>query len=323
MPTIGTGKPAAAGLRETTSGDRATVAVIIPTFNHVRFLADAIRSVLAQTRQADEIIVVDDGSTDDPATVVAEFQKVRLIRQDNRGLSAARNSGLRSCATSHIIFLDADDRLLPVAIEAGLTCIATRPDCAFVYGGYRRISEDGRPITADIFHPIEGDAHLALLRRNLIGPPITVLFRRDCLLAVNGFDETLRRCEDYDIYLRITQRYQIASHPEIVFEYRWHGENMSSNHVEQLKTTVWVLDRHEARIATTPLTRAALRKGRAHIRAYSVTQMLDAASARWHAGHDISLLAKDLIQAARWSPHLTIRRLLGFLGRRSKAGHPH
>ena len=304
---------------ERSSGDGATVAVIIPTFNHAHFLAEAISSVLAQTRQADEIIVVDDGSTDDPGAVVTQFPKVRLIRQDNGGLSSARNTGLRSCTTTHVVFLDADDRLLPVAIEAGLACIATHPDCAFVYGGYRRVSEDGCPTTAEIFNPIEGDAHLALMRRNFIGPPISVLFRRDCVLAVNGFDETLRRSEDYDIYLRLAQRYKIASHPEIVFEYRWHGQNMSSNHVEQLKTTVLVLDRHEARIANTPLTREALRKGRAHIRAYSASQMLDAASARWRKRHEFNLLAKDLIKAARWSPHLTIRRLFGFIGRRAKS----
>ena len=95
-----TRKPAATGLNETASyGGLMTVAVVIPTFNHAHFLADAIMSVLGQTRQADEIIVVDDGSTDDPATVVAQFPKARLIRQDNRGLSAARNMGLRSSVT--------------------------------------------------------------------------------------------------------------------------------------------------------------------------------------------------------------------------------
>ena len=104
-------------LHKTGSIDGMTVAVIIPTFNHARFLAEAIKSVLAQTRPADEIIVVDDGSTDDPAAVVAKFPTVRLIRQDNRGLSAARNTGLRNCKASHIVFLDADDRLLPTALE--------------------------------------------------------------------------------------------------------------------------------------------------------------------------------------------------------------
>src|SRR5262245_1453055 len=83
--------------------ERMSVAVIIPTFNHTRFLADAISSVLAQTRHADEIIVVDDGSTDDPAAVVEDFPGVRLIRQRNRGLSAARNVGFRNCTTSHVL----------------------------------------------------------------------------------------------------------------------------------------------------------------------------------------------------------------------------
>src|SRR4051794_29900976 len=119
------GKPTAANLNATgSSSDSATVAVIIPTFNHAHFLADAIGSVLAQTRAADEIIVVDDGSTDDPAAVVAEFREVRFIRQNNRGLSAARNTGLASCATRYVVFLDADDRLLPIALQAGLACIA-------------------------------------------------------------------------------------------------------------------------------------------------------------------------------------------------------
>src|ERR1700722_9303161 len=119
MLTAETGKPAAADLNERDAADdRPTGGVIIPTFNHAHFLTDAIMSVLAQTRPADEIIVVDDGSTDDPATVVAKFQKVRLIRRDNGGLSAARNTGLRGCKTSHVVFLDADDRLFPNALQS-------------------------------------------------------------------------------------------------------------------------------------------------------------------------------------------------------------
>src|ERR1700691_6773469 len=86
------------------SAAEVTVAVIVPTFNHAHFLADAIGSVLAQTRQVDEIIVVDDGSTDDPATVVAQFQTVQLIRQEHRGLSGARNTGLRNCKSRYVVF---------------------------------------------------------------------------------------------------------------------------------------------------------------------------------------------------------------------------
>lgn len=179
------GEPTAAGLNDTgsSSGDRAAIAVIIPTFNHARFLANAIKSVRAQTRPADEIIVVDDGSTDDPASVITQFPNVRLVRQDNCGPSAARNTGLRNCKTSYVTFLDADDRLLPAALESGLACIAARPECAFVSGGYRYISESGRPLGPDRFKPIEGDAHLALLRANRIIMHGTVLYRSECLAA--------------------------------------------------------------------------------------------------------------------------------------------
>src|SRR5919106_374521 len=100
----------------------ATVGVVITTYNHAHFLADAIESVLRQTCPAAEIIVVDDGSTDDPISVVAGYPHVNLVRQGNQGLAAARNSGLRETKTDKVIFLDADDRLLPNAVSAGLAC---------------------------------------------------------------------------------------------------------------------------------------------------------------------------------------------------------
>lgn len=295
----------------------ATVAVIITAFNQARFLGDAISSVMAQTRPADEVIVVDDGSTDDPATVVVQFEKVRLIQQETRGVSAARNAGVRSCKTSHVVFLDSDDRLLPAAIETGLACIAARPDCAFVYGGYRHISEDGRPIVPDCYTLIDGDAYPALLRANVIAMHASVLYRRDCLLAVNGFDETLPRAEDYDIYLRIAQIYPIASHPEIIAEYRKHGHGMTNNSVEQLRMSLQLLDRHDARITVDALARGALRDGRANLREFYVAAMITEASKRWKTRHKVGILARDVVQAAQWSPRITIRLLAGVLGRRA------
>lgn len=307
-----------AGLNEAgAAGDRATVAVIIPTFNHARFLADAIKSVLAQTRPADEIIVVDDGSTDDPAAVVAQFQQVRLIRQENRGLSGARNIGLRSCMTTHVVFLDADDRLLPNALDAGFTCIAARPDCGCVYGGYRFISENGRSIAPDCVNPIDGDAHLAILRRNLIGMCATVLFRRDCLLAVNGFDETFKTCEDYDLYLRIAQRYRIANHSETVAEYRRHGQNVSNDLRKIYLSDRAVLDRHEGRIGSDTTALAVLKERRATMRDEYARWMFGKAGADWQARLGIRKVIWNLTQAAQLSPVLTMRMLLRGLSRRT------
>ena len=300
-----------------------SVGVVIPAFNQAKYLADAIESVLAQTHPADEIIVVDDGSTDDPARVVASFPKAVLIRQNNRGLAGARTTGLRNCTTCYVVFLDADDRLLPTALEAGLACIATRPQCAFVYGGYRLISEDGRAITRDYFSPISGDTHLAFLRGNPISAHHSVLYRRESLLAVNGFDETLRRSEDRDLYLRIAQRYPIACHPEVVAEYRRHGQNATNDHAAMLKSSVGVLNRHASRIVIDSRTRKALREGRTAAKNLYGYRMLTAAKVRWRETHDIVGLIADYVLAARLAPAPTFRKLFGTIGHRASTVLPH
>src|SRR5262245_31918650 len=110
----------------------ATVGVVITTYNHAHFLGEALDSVRAQTHPADEIVVVDDGSGDNPGEVVARFPGVRCIRQDNRGLAAARNAGLTALSTRYVTFLDADDRLEARALAAGLACFGRVPDSGFV-----------------------------------------------------------------------------------------------------------------------------------------------------------------------------------------------
>lgn len=307
-----------AGLRN----NGTTAAVIITTFNHARFIAEAITSVLAQTRPADEIVVVDDGSSDHPERVLAQFPSVKLIRRDNGGPSAARNTGIQHCTSAYITFLDADDRLLPVALESGLLCARARPECAFVYGGYRYISESGKAIGSDRFNPLEGNAHLALLHSNKIVMHATVLYRRDCVLAVNGFDEAWRRGEDYDIYLRLAQRYPIASHPETIAEYRRHGQNVSDAHFKMLRSVLGVLSGHEAHISLDAPTLAALQEGRITRRKHYVSEALAAAHARWDTQHDIGAFVKTYIQGFRWSPVLTLRTLLGSIGRRASKSLP-
>src|SRR5438552_1251330 len=98
------------------------VSVIIPSYNHAHFLPESIESVLQQTIQDFEIVVIDDGSTDDTAAIVAKYPQVRYLRQENRGLAAALNTGIRETSGRFLIFLDADDKLLPCALEASLNC---------------------------------------------------------------------------------------------------------------------------------------------------------------------------------------------------------
>src|SRR5215204_1328714 len=123
--------------------DAALVSVVIPCYNQAHFLGEAIESVLAQSYPNFEIIVVDDGSPDNTSEVAASYPRVRLVRQENQGLSAARNSGLARSEGEYVVFLDADDRLLPGALQAGLECFEAHPKCAFVYGRCSRIRRDG------------------------------------------------------------------------------------------------------------------------------------------------------------------------------------
>src|SRR5690606_15764736 len=125
------------------AGQDPLVSIVIPCYNHARFLGEAIESALGQTYPRVEVVVVDDGSTDDTAAVVVRYPAVRYVRQANAGLAAARNAGLRASTGELLVFLDADDRLTPGALEEGLRCLRARPECAFVYGAYRWIEADG------------------------------------------------------------------------------------------------------------------------------------------------------------------------------------
>src|SRR4029450_4466979 len=117
--------------------------VIIPCYNQAHFLHEAIESALAQTYSHREILVVDDGSTDDTAKVTAGYAMVRYIRQENSGVSAARNTGLKQSRSEYLVFLHADDRLLPEALEIGVNYLREHPDCAFAAGCCRLIVADG------------------------------------------------------------------------------------------------------------------------------------------------------------------------------------
>ena len=207
-----------------TSAERTTVAAVIPCFEQAGSLPAAIESVLVQTRSADEIIVVDDGGADDLEAVVSVYPSVRLLRQDNRGLAAARNAGLREATSEKILFLDADDEILPDAVACGLRCFGAHSDAAFVYGGFEEDGPRGRTIRAA--RPMD---RTDLLRCNWVAMIATVLFDRAKLLEAGGFDETLRMCEDWDAYLRLSREHPFAAYDRIVAIYRKHEASMSAD----------------------------------------------------------------------------------------------
>jgi glycosyl transferase family 2 len=225
------------------SGQAPLVSVVIPCYNQAHYLGEAIESVLRQTYPHLEVVVVDDGSRDNTAEVAARYPGVRCIRQANRGLAEARNTGIRGSNGSYLVFLDADDRLLPLALEAGMNCFSRSVDAGLVWGRFRFIAADGRVLVDNLGFAIKRDHYISMLRSNFIPMPGSVMYRRSVLETVRGFNTSakVKGCEDYDLYLRITRQFPVACHDAVVADYRQYGSSMSRNAGLMLQSSLSVL----------------------------------------------------------------------------------
>ena len=254
--------------------DEPLVSVIIPCYNQAKYLPDAIESALAQTHARHEVIVIDDGSLDDVAGVAARYPVVRCVRQPNGGLSAARNTGIRESHGDYLVFLDADDRLLPDALRSGVDCFNVRPECAFVSGHYRMMRDDGTPLPDFVQMPPEPDAYRTLLQRNYIGMHATVMYRRAIFESIGGFNRELATCEDYDMYLRIARGHAVHSHNRVVAEYRRHDSAMSMDPARMLRGALdaFAVQRHY--IADKPDYVRAQKAGIRYMRRYAPKPLL-------------------------------------------------
>jgi glycosyltransferase involved in cell wall biosynthesis len=218
------------------------VSVIIPCYNQAQFLPEAIESALAQTYPHREIIVVDDGSSDGTAKMAADYAALQYIRQENSGVSAARNAGLKQSRGEYLVFLDADDRLLPNALEIGVDCLRQHRDCAFASGHCRLIVADGSLLAEPEQPHVPSEHYLELLRGNYIWCPGSVIYRRSTFDSVHGFDPSLSPGADYDLYLRITRNSPVFCHNQFVADYRLHSSSMSADHSLMLREALKALD---------------------------------------------------------------------------------
>ena len=218
------------------------VTVVIPCYNQAHFLGEAIESVLSQTYPNLEIIVVDDGSTDNTAEVGERYgNRVRVVRQENQGLSGARNSGFKEAQGEYMVFLDADDRLLPGALATGLRHLDAHTECAFVSGYCKVMAADGSPIGEWRHHPADDDPYIALLKKCYIPAHSAVMYRQGVFASVGGFDTSLEACEDYDHYLRVARKFPIHHHGVPIVECRRHEANMTRKSALMLRETLKVL----------------------------------------------------------------------------------
>lgn len=256
------------------------VSVIIPCYNQARFVGETIESVLAQTHRRHEIIVVDDGSADDPASVVARYG-VRFIRQERQGVATARNTGWHASHGAFTVFLDGDDRLLPEALAVGHEVFLAHPDCGFVFGHGRLIDPAGCEMLPNFLSVIpDAGGYEQLLERNPIAFPAVAMFRRDVMEAVGGFRAVVGRrridnTSDYDLYLRVAERFPIHSHCVLVAEWRQHGTNTSRNSIMMLHSALAVLKSQRLPPTDRVRHRAARQRGLKRVRTFYGERLIE------------------------------------------------
>jgi glycosyltransferase involved in cell wall biosynthesis len=222
-----------------------TVSVVIPCFNQAGYLPAAIDSVRRQSHPPAEIIVVNDGSTDHTSALAATLG-ARVLTQPNRGLPEARNTGLAAAAGEYVVLVDADDELLPRALELGLAALQSRPEAVAAVGRCRLIDADGRELPAT-YHPIDhANLYREWLSRNFGWTPGAAIFRRDAVLRAGGFPPGLGGSADYAVYLRLARTSTVVCHAGEVVKYRQHAASMSRDPILMLRHTLEVLRRERA-----------------------------------------------------------------------------
>lgn len=204
------------------------VSVIIPNYNYGRFLRQAIDSALAQTYSNIEIIVVDDGSSDDSDEILNSFSaKIRWIKQTNQGVSAARNRAVAESGGEILAFLDADDVWLPAKIEKQVAVFSSDDKIGLVHCGKLDVDDSEKPISEHLDGMSGAVSHdLLRYRRDVIlGGGSASAITREAFEKSGAFDTKMRIGEDWEFYYRVSKNYQVGFVPEILLKYRIHSSN--------------------------------------------------------------------------------------------------
>jgi glycosyltransferase involved in cell wall biosynthesis len=235
--------------------DRVTqyplVSVIIPVYNRLQYLRQAISSALEQTHPAVEVVVVDDGSPADPEPIVAQFaERVLFLRTENRRQAAARNTGIAAASGEYLLFLDDDDFLEPDAIENLLKAIGNYPAARWAAGRFWYAGADGKPSSRTHHIVLEsGNIYQRLIHSCLMGVPSTVLAEAAAVRDLGGFDDAkkLHMAEDYDLWLSLSKVSPIAAIKDFVTNYRLHATQFTSvNRAPHAMAIIEVLRKHRS-----------------------------------------------------------------------------
>jgi glycosyltransferase involved in cell wall biosynthesis len=206
---------------ETRTGAPGTVSVVIPAHRGGPFVREAVGSLLDQTAPAAEIIVVSDGCADDLSDLEAMDPRVRVLRQENAGVSVARNVGVGASTGEFVAFLDEDDRSHPERLQQQVDALGSVPGAALCFGKFQYIDAEGTVISPPLGEAVNQRDILELNFPMLS----TLMVRRSSVAEAGGFDPALRTCEDIDFYLRVFMRHGATFVAHVVSDYRRHADN--------------------------------------------------------------------------------------------------
>jgi glycosyltransferase involved in cell wall biosynthesis len=249
------------------SSQQPLVSIVIPchinTPRDAELLSETLDTVGAQTVTSYEVVVVDDGSRLDVEAIASAHPGTSTKRQHNAGPAAARNTGIAHSRGAYFVFLDADDHLLPPALEAGLEALTSHRECGFAVGAREEMTFEGRPVPWQIpAPPQQEDLYQPLLGFDwYIIPPSSVIFRREVVEAVGGFRDPWG-ADDLDFYLRVSRRFKAWCHrAPAVTRYRRYSTSSSRDGERMLNSIRVVYERQRVFIKDDPLLEAAYHRG--------------------------------------------------------------
>jgi glycosyltransferase involved in cell wall biosynthesis len=292
-----------------------TVDVIIPAYNAAKYLSKAIESVIAQTFDDWRIILVDDGSTDETPEIARPFveqlgAKLKYVRQDNRGLPAARNTAIRNSSAEFLALLDADDVWLPCRLFESLKAFECRPEVGLAYGLVSRIDPNGTIIDTPLTDQKHNDRRIVsdIYMRRVHLPCPTITFRRASVDDVGFFDETMRATEDRDLWLRIALRYAVRFVPKVLAYYRISPNSMSADPERMLQAQLQFIEKHYGEPGCGLLAKQIALSTLFKDRAEAFSRLGNARLALSNAMHALALNPLN-IGNVRTAASLTVKRL--------------
>lgn len=219
------------------------ISVIIPAYNRATFLERSLNSLLHQTIKPDEILLIDDGSTDETPMICKNYPQVRYIYKENGGVSSARNLGIKNATFEWLAFLDSDDEWLKEKLEKQINFHRKNPKLLFSHTNEEWI-RNGKRIKQKAHHRKLRSRDFIRAMGSCLISPSTVMMHRDILKVTGYFDESLRTCEDYDLWLRILRKYEIGFLEESLTIKHGHDMQLSNRYHSMDRERIYALRKH-------------------------------------------------------------------------------